>query len=236
MFVPVGGSLVAPVLRLYFVLRLVFVVGFLPYRRREVRLPGDFKVKFGHVDFVARLERNAQRLRVLLHSYHGNARPNHVKLLRRGIRQVYYAARAATVGRTTVSRAPAASTSGSGAAVARSAVARAGTTQKVISTGTKVAAANENVVVSQECREKYYGCMDSFCMLDNASGGRCICSDRNAELNDILAQIEELDQQSYQMATYGVERIEMGDAAETAIANANAVAQAILDEQDKGPL
>ena len=141
-------------------------------------------------------------------------------------------ARAAIAGRTTVSRGPVATTSSSssGSGVARSAVARAGATQKVISTGTKVATANENVVVSQECRQKYYGCMDSFCMLDNDNGGRCICSDRSAELDSILAQIEELDQQSYQMATYGVERIEMGDAAETAIANANAVAQAILDE------
>ena len=147
-------------------------------------------------------------------------------------------ARAATAGRTTVSRGPVATTSSSssGSGVARSAVARAGATQKVISTGTKVATANENVVVSQECRQKYYGCMDSFCMLDNDNGGRCICSDRSAELDSILAQIEELDQQSYQMATYGVERIEMGDAAETAIANANAVAQAILDEQENGPL
>ena len=74
-------------------------------------------------------------------------------------------------------------------------------------------------------------------MLDNDNGGRCICSDKNAEYDSILAQIEELDQQSYQMATYGVERIEMGDAAETAIANANAVAQSILDndtEEEKG--
>ena len=66
-------------------------------------------------------------------------------------------------------------------------------------------------------------------MLDNASGGRCICSDRNSELDSILAEIEKLDQRSYQMATVGVERIEMGNDADQAIANANAVAQSLLD-------
>lgn len=139
-------------------------------------------------------------------------------------------ARAATAGRTTVSRTPTTATSSTTSA-ARSATvtARAATTQKVLNTGTTINAANENVMVSEACRQKYYGCMDSFCMLDNDSGGRCICSDKNAEYDEILAQIEELDQQSYQMATYGVERIEMGDAADVAIASANSVAQSILN-------
>ncbi|MGN0917521.1 MAG: hypothetical protein ACI4NZ_04950, partial [Candidatus Enterousia sp.] len=63
----------------------------------------------------------------------------------------------------------------------------------------------------------------------------CICSDRNSELNDILAEIEKLDQQSYQMATLGVEKIEMGKDAEQAIANANAAAQSVIkkDEETK---
>ena len=144
-------------------------------------------------------------------------------------------ARAATAGRTTVSRTPTSASTSSTTSTARSATvaARAGATQKVIGTGTTVAAANQNVVVSEACRQKYYGCMDSFCMLDNDSGGRCICSDKNAEYDDILAQIEALDLQSYQMATYGVERIEMGDAADVAIANANAVAQSIMNDTSK---
>ena len=132
-------------------------------------------------------------------------------------------ARAATTGRTTVSRTSAATSS------TPTVAARAATTQKVLNAGTSVQAANENIVVSADCRQKYYGCMDSFCMLDNDSGGRCICSDRNAELDAILDKIQQLDQQSYQMATYGVERIEMGADADAAIANANAVAQSIID-------
>ena len=138
-------------------------------------------------------------------------------------------ARAATTGRTTVARSATTSTASSTPVVA----ARAGATQKVINTGTKIAAATENTVVSDACRQKYYGCMDSFCMLDNDSGGRCICSDRNAELDSVLAEIEKLDQQSYQMATTGVERIEMGDAADAAIANATAVADSILNAEEK---
>ncbi len=83
--------------------------------------------------------------------------------------------------------------------------------QSVISTGTKVASATQNTVVDEKCWNGFMGCMDSFCMLDNANGGRCICSDKNAEYDSILAEIQSLDEQSYQMATVGVERIEMGD-------------------------
>lgn len=127
-------------------------------------------------------------------------------------------ARSATSGRTIVSR------SATTQPTTQGVVARAGTTQKVIGTGTKVASATKNVIVSEACQQKYDGCMDSFCMIDNASGGRCLCSDRNAELDSVLAEIEKLDQQSYQMATTGVERIEMGADADAAMAAANAVA------------
>ena len=144
-------------------------------------------------------------------------------------------ARAARAART----APVAATSGAKtvnrgrAAVSTPVVAaRAGAVQKVIGTGTKVATATKNVVVSEECQQKYDGCMDSFCMLDNETGGRCLCSDRNAELDEVLAEIEKLDQQSYQMATFGVERIEMGADAEAAIASANAAAQSVMDKDD----
>ena len=137
------------------------------------------------------------------------------------------AARSATAGRTTVAR------GGTTAAAPTTVSARAGVTQKVIGTGTKVAAATKNTVVSEACQQKYDGCMDSFCMIDNASGGRCICSNRNAELDAVLAEIEKLDQQSYQMATVGVEKIEMGTDAEQAIANANAVAQSVINGKDE---
>lgn len=139
-------------------------------------------------------------------------------------------ARSATSPRGTVVRAPSTASSGSGKS---SVSARAAATQKVIQTGTKVQAATQNTVVSEACRTKYEGCMDSFCMLDNANGGRCQCSDRVTELNKILAEIENLDMKSYQMATTGVERIKMGDDADEVIAQANAVANSI-GGADKG--
>ncbi|MBR6598355.1 MAG: hypothetical protein IKK76_03060 [Alphaproteobacteria bacterium] len=129
-----------------------------------------------------------------------------------------------TVAARSASRAPVAAR----AATASTVVARAGAKQNVISTGTKVAAATQNTAVSAECRQKFEGCMDSFCMLDNETGGRCICSNKNAEFDDILAEIEKLDQQSYQMATLGLERLQMGADADAAIANANAAADAVL--------
>ncbi len=154
-------------------------------------------------------------------------------------------ARAAT--RTTAARSATKTPTSTGTVAARAATrttaarsattptvsARAATTQKVVGTGTKVATATKNITVSQECQDKYMGCMDSFCMLENETGGRCICSDKNAELDEVLAEIEKLDQQSYQMATAGVERLEMGDDADAAIANANAAAQAVAKEKEE---
>ena len=111
--------------------------------------------------------------------------------------------------------------------------ARAATSQKVISSGTKVSSAAKNVIVSEECQAKYDGCMDAFCMLDNESGGRCICSNKNAEFDSILAQIEELDRQTYQMATLGVEQLEMGDDASAVISKVNNAAKSITNTENK---
>ena len=47
--------------------------------------------------------------------------------------------------------------------------ARAATTQKVIGTGSKVTTAAKNVLINEECQAKYDGCMDAFCMIDNAN-------------------------------------------------------------------
>ncbi len=119
----------------------------------------------------------------------------------------------------------------------RSAVAPASATraakQSVISTGTKVAAAAQNTAVDQVCWEKFSGCMDSFCMLDNANGGRCICSDKNAEYDAILAEIQALDEQSYQMATVGVERIEMGDDADAVMKRTQEITKSIEKDAEK---
>ena len=132
------------------------------------------------------------------------------------------AAAPATTGAQTVNRGRAATTTATKPVVA----ARAGATQKVIGTGTKVATATKNVVVSEECQQKYDGCMDSFCMLDNETGGRCLCSDKQELMKQGRLK-------SYQMATFGVEKIEMGDDAEAAIAKANAAAQSVVAKDEE---
>ena len=147
-----------------------------------------------------------------------------------GTRTAPRAAAPAASGANTVVRGRAATTA---ATTAKPVAARAGVTQKVIGTGTKVSAAAKNVVVSEECQAKYDGCMDAFCMLDNETGGRCICSDKNAEYDSILAEIEKLDQQSYKMATVGVERLEMGADADAAMSMAQSVADSITAEEEK---
>ena len=123
-------------------------------------------------------------------------------------------------------------------ATARSAVSQPTTVgraakQSVISTGTKVAAATENTAVDQVCWGKFSGCMDSFCMLDNANGGRCICSDKNAEYDAILEEIQKLDEQSYQLATVGVERIEMGDAVDAVMSKTDSVTKRVTADAAK---
>lgn len=135
------------------------------------------------------------------------------------------AARAARSAVPTVSRG-----AGRSAVAPKTVSARVATTQKVINNGTKVASATANTAVSESCKTQYYGCMDSFCMLDNTSGGRCLCSDRNAELDSVLAEIQRLDEQSYAIATSGVERVEMGADADAVIAQANAIAQSFVTE------
>jgi hypothetical protein len=72
--------------------------------------------------------------------------------------------------------------------------------------------------------------MDSFCMLDNASGGRCYCSDKNSEFDNILAQIKKLDDQSRDMATIGVEKIELRSADKDKADYISETVQAVADE------
>ena len=111
--------------------------------------------------------------------------------------------------------------------------ARAGAKQKVINMGTKVAVATANTVVSQECQDAYFGCMDSFCMLENATGGRCKCSDKNAEYDKTLAAIMEADQQIYVMQTEGVALLKMGKSADEVYAMAEAAAKKVTTDKQE---
>ena len=108
----------------------------------------------------------------------------------------------------------------------------AATRQSSVSAGTKIASATENTVVPTECQDAFYGCMDAFCMLDNAAGGRCQCSDRITELDQALADILKLDEQTYLMATEGVELIQLGDVEAQVVSRANAAASKVVTDND----
>ncbi len=112
--------------------------------------------------------------------------------------------------RQPVAAAPAIAVRPTPAAPAPAVTARTAIKQNVVQANVGVAAANVNTTVSEDCKNKYYGCMDSFCMLDNENGGRCLCSDKKSDLDSVLAEIENIDAQSRNMATTGVERIDLG--------------------------
>ena len=111
--------------------------------------------------------------------------------------------------------------------------ARAGAKQKAVNMGTKVTSASENTMIPQECQDSFYGCMDSFCMLDNVSGGRCRCDDRSEELDAVLEKIMKLDAQSKTLAEEGVERLQRGDAADEIEAMAEDAANKVVAGQKK---
>ena len=104
--------------------------------------------------------------------------------------------------------------------------------QNVVVGGTKVASATQNTLVDEACRQKFDGCMDSFCMLENTSGGRCVCSDKHKELSNVMAEIEKLDAKTYKMATVGVEKIEMGEDGDAVLDAAEKVAKSFDEKED----
>ena len=104
----------------------------------------------------------------------------------------------------------------------------------VVSAGTKVAAATTNTLVDSECQESYFGCMDAFCIVENVSGGRCQCSNKHIELSARLKAIMDMDNQSYAISTYGVEHIELGQAANDVLATSErAFDKAMKDANDE---
>ena len=111
--------------------------------------------------------------------------------------------------------------------------ARSATKQKAINLGTKVATAEENTIIPAECQTAFYGCMDSLCMMENTSGGRCRCDDRSKDLDSVLDQIQKLDAQSKILAQQGVERLELGKDVDAIFAMASEAADKVLADQKK---
>ncbi len=95
--------------------------------------------------------------------------------------------------------------------------------QSAIVGGTKITAAAKNVSVDPECKEKFDGCMDSFCMMADQTGGRCLCSNKVTGLDALLEKIQSDDKKSYELATAGVEKIEMGERGDAVFASVNSI-------------
>ena len=97
---------------------------------------------------------------------------------------------------------------GGGAAVSQTpkVSARAATTQKVVGTGTKVA--TKTAVESDDCQNLYNACMDQFCIVDNANGGRCVCADKYKTFDKLLTEIDSVNLSAYKLSTVGAEAIE----------------------------
>ena len=83
--------------------------------------------------------------------------------------------------------------------------------QSAIQNGTTVRA---RVAVSgiydKDCYEAYYGCMDQFCISENENGGSCSCSDKNAEYEKQLAEIQKTLLEAERISTEEVERVKAG--------------------------
>ncbi len=83
--------------------------------------------------------------------------------------------------------------------------------QSALQVGTKVRTKIEaNGVYDQECYEKYYGCMDQFCIADNENGGTCVCSDDAAVYEAQLEEIKKTLAEAERISTEEVEKIQAG--------------------------
>ena len=84
--------------------------------------------------------------------------------------------------------------------------------QDVIATGGKVNVATANTVVDSECQDSYFSCMDALCMLENASGGRCQCSDKYNNLSTQLNEIIDMQNRATLIAENGADYVKLGAA------------------------
>lgn len=85
------------------------------------------------------------------------------------------------------------------------------TRQAAIQQGTTVRTKVEATgLYDQACYDAYFGCMDQFCITDNASGGACNCSDTVKEYDEELAEIQSILDEANRLRTEEVERVKAG--------------------------
>lgn len=103
--------------------------------------------------------------------------------------------------------------------------ARVPVKQQSVIGGTKISESGVNNLVDSECSDSYFGCMDGFCMLDNVSGGRCLCSNKHAELSKKLNQLMERDERAENVAEYAGDYIRLGAATDGVLKTVNEATQ-----------
>lgn len=85
------------------------------------------------------------------------------------------------------------------------------TKQSAIQQGTTVRTRVEATgLYDQACYDAYFGCMDQFCITDNASGGACTCSDDSIEYEKEFAAIQEILDEANRLRTEEVDRVRAG--------------------------
>ena len=83
--------------------------------------------------------------------------------------------------------------------------------QSALQAGTKVRAKVEATgIYDQDCYDKYFGCMDAFCIADNENGGTCMCSDDAARYDEQLETIKKTLAEAERISTEEVEKIQAG--------------------------
>ncbi len=83
--------------------------------------------------------------------------------------------------------------------------------QSALQAGTKVRAKIEATgIYDEECYNKYFGCMDQFCIADNENGGSCMCSDDAAKYDEQLEAIKKTLAEAERIGTEEVEKIQAG--------------------------
>ena len=83
--------------------------------------------------------------------------------------------------------------------------------QSALQAGTKVRAKVEATgIYDQDCYDRYFGCMDAFCIADNENGGTCMCSDDAAKYDEQLEAIKKTLAEAERIRTEEVEKIQAG--------------------------
>lgn len=87
--------------------------------------------------------------------------------------------------------------------------ARKTVSKDVMNTDTKIVSATTNTLVDEECQNSYFGCMDTFCMVENIAGGRCQCSNKHATLSAQLNTLMADDERAENIAQYGADFVNL---------------------------